>query len=92
MGNQVVVLGGRGADGHHLESVEMVTLPLLDDWKKSKKQDAKKEAKTEKQEESTQEQSSPVTPLPEEWKRLVEGTVQMAHQMKPISTTNQFKN
>ena len=33
MGNQIVVMGGRGSEGQHLKCVETVTLPLQDTCK-----------------------------------------------------------
>ena len=91
MGNRVIVMGGRGADSQHLESVETVTLPLLDDQSETKS--AKKEITMRKQEEAAPDlESSTAHAIPEEWKRVVDSTLKMAQHMmkKDKARTNEF--
>lgn len=90
MGNQILVLGGRGSEGQHLECVEAVTLPLLDKQNKPKHERRKSksgaEAGTTNKSErgastTTESPDSDSTPSSEEWKRMVDSTLKMAKHM-----------
>lgn len=91
MGNQVIVMGGRGADGQRLESFETVTLPLLDDWIEAKPE-KKEVTMTEKEKAAPDLESSAAHAIPEEYKRVVDSTLKMAHHMmkKEKARTNEF--
>ena len=83
MGNQILVLGGRGPEGQHLECVETVTLPIIDRPKPKSLQRVRSKsdigAKTERS--NTEVAPSSSAPSSEEWKRMVEATLKMANQM-----------
>lgn len=81
IGNQVIVLGGRSVGGQHLDSVETVTLPVLDDWKVTEQQKERATPAGEKKGTTPKQDPTLANPLPEEWKRMMDSTLKMADQM-----------